>query len=250
MTTFNLDVKKKRVYWTPENDALLLKLFGGNPENLNWKQLTIDFNMSYKQCYDRYLNINPKVKKGAWTAIEEQRLQELILLYGEKWSLISKKFGGTRSGKQIRHHCKTPFLSDLQCHKTHFTKEEDTLIRKLYQKHGPKWDYISKFFDNRTGNALKNRYFNQKSQQKWKVNEAEELQKKLTSQNLRNFEKSNIKMENDEENSTDIKEESKPSYEYFEFDSEYNFKDEFFKDDSYLDNIFSNKVYFDHSEGK
>jgi len=80
MTTYDLDIKKKRVYWTTEKDALLLKLVGRNPENLNWKQLTIDFNMSSKQCYDRFLNINPKVKKGAWTALEEQRLQELIEL--------------------------------------------------------------------------------------------------------------------------------------------------------------------------
>jgi len=47
-TIQKIDNKKKRVYWTPEKDILLLKLVGDNWENLNWKDLTIDFDMSYK----------------------------------------------------------------------------------------------------------------------------------------------------------------------------------------------------------
>ena len=73
----------------------------------------------------------------------------------------------------------------------------------------------------------------------------EEVQNKvLASQNIINFEKPNIKMVNDGETSplfTDLIEESKLCHEYFEYDSEYNFKDDFFKDDTCLDNIFSDR---------
>jgi len=247
--------KKKRVYWTPEKDALLLKLVGGNWENLNWKKLTIDFNMTYKQCYDRYLNINPLVKKENWTVFEEQKLKDLIEIYGEKWSLISREFGGTRSGKQIRHHFKiVPILSDLQLNKSRFSNDEDARICDLYQKYGPKWEYLSTFFENRSGDAVKNRYYNQKIQ-KNKLKEAlyaEEVQKNLlSSQILIKFEKPCLIIKENDNDSpifTDVIEESNPEYDYFEHNSEYNFNGEFFNDIS-LGNIFSGKVYFDHSEG-
>jgi len=250
----NLNIKKKRVYWTPEKDALLLKLVGENWENLNWKNLTIDFNMNYKQCYDRYLNINPLVKKGSWTVFEEQKLKDLIEIYGEKWSLISKEFGGTRSGKQIRHHFKIiPILSDLKPNKSHFSNEEDAQICELYHKYGPKWEYLSTFFDNRTADSLKNRYYNKKSHDSKlkEIFDTEVVQKKLLfSQILIKAEKPCLIIENDSSVIspifTDIIEESYPDYDYFEHKSEYN--GEFFNDIS-LDNIYSEKVYFDHSEG-
>jgi len=266
-TIQKIDNKKKRVYWTPEKDILLLKLVGDNWENLNWKDLTIDFDMSYKQCYDRYININPLVNKGIWTAFEEQKLKDLMEIYGEKWALISREFGGTRSGKQIRHHFKIiPVLTDLNINKTHFSKEEDTKICQLYQIHGPKWEYISTFFDNRSGDHLKNRYYNKRNQNKLKVIfEAEEIQRKLLlSQIIIKFEKPCIIIAKDDvlipiftdviEVEVNVDDEEVdgdvdvPFFDYFEHKSERSVNGEFFNDIS-LDNIFENKVFFDHSSG-
>ena len=101
-----INIKKKRVYWTVKKDKLLLELVKSNGVKLNWKELTANFNMTFKQCYDRYININPLLKKGSWSDEEERKLKGLVGIYGEKWSQISKEFGGTRSGKQIRFHCK------------------------------------------------------------------------------------------------------------------------------------------------
>ena len=252
-----IDNKKKRVYWTPQKDELLLKLVGDNWEHLNWKELTINFDMSYKQCYDRYLNINPLVKKGNWTVFEEQKLKDLMEIYGEKWSLISREFGGTRSGKQIRHHFKiVPILSDIQPNKSHFSNEEDERIWELYQKYGPKWEYLSSFFDNRSGDNLKNRYYNKRNKNnKLKVIfDTEEIQKKiLSSQILIKFEKPCIIIEENNEEifpiDIDLIEDNIPFFNYFEHDKEQSTNGDFFNDIS-LSNIFSTtKEYFDHSAG-
>jgi len=154
--------KKKRVYWTPTKDKLLLDLIESNGFKLNKQILSDNFNMSYKQCYDRYLNIKPLINKGAWTEEEEQKIKELIEKHGERWSRISREFGGSRSGKQIRFHCKNRKTKTNP--KILFTQEEDQKLYELYKDHGPKWDYISSFFE-RTPQYLKNRYFNHRTQQ-------------------------------------------------------------------------------------
>jgi len=158
-----INIKKKRVYWTVKKDKLLLELVKSNGVKLNWKELTANFNMTFKQCYDRYININPLLKKGSWSDEEERKLKGLVGIYGEKWSQISKEFGGTRSGKQIRFHCK--HMPELNGKKWSFTEEDDNKLCQLYKEHGPEWKYIALFFKGRSAEILKNRFYNHKNQQ-------------------------------------------------------------------------------------
>jgi len=99
--------KKNKQFWTKKQDSLLIAFVENNKLNINWKEIAENFsNMTHKQCYYRYRNLNPLLKRGHWSEEEEQKLKELFGLYGGKWALISKKMGGKRSGKQIRHHYK------------------------------------------------------------------------------------------------------------------------------------------------
>ena len=156
-----LFIKKKKIFWTNKQDKLLKELVAAEDKIIDWKKIAMNFkNMTHKQCYYRHRNINPKIIRGHWSKDEEQKLQELFSLHGGKWALISKKFGGKRSGKQIRHHYKN--FSDLKNVKSKFTPEEDFKIRELLETYGPKWQHISTFFKGRSADNLKCRYYNTK----------------------------------------------------------------------------------------
>lgn len=48
-----------------------------------------------------FLQINPKIKKGKWTAEEDKKLYFLVKQFGYSWSFISK-VPKNRNHKQIR----------------------------------------------------------------------------------------------------------------------------------------------------
>ena len=55
------------------------------------------------QCSQRWQKVlSPELIKGPWTKEEDQKVVELVKLYGpKKWSIISQKLKG-RIGKQCR----------------------------------------------------------------------------------------------------------------------------------------------------
>jgi len=150
----------KRQYWSCKEDNLLLNLIADRKQNLkkiNWEDISLYFNKASKQCYARYRQINPSLKKGTWSNDEEDKLIELVKVHGYKWAKISKQFG-TRSGKQIRQHYKN--ICDATISKVKFTDEELRLLIDLHKQYGPQWQLISSFFNGRTSDNLKCRYNN------------------------------------------------------------------------------------------
>jgi len=93
--------------------------------------------------------------KGSWTKEEDQKILELVNKYGKSWSKISKILV-SRNGKQIRDR----FINilDPSIKKGKFSIDEDLKLLNLYRKLGPKWATISKFFENRTADMVKNRF--------------------------------------------------------------------------------------------
>jgi len=252
--------KKKRVFWTASKDKLLLNLIKSNGVKLNWKELTANFNMSFKQCYDRYINIKPTLKKGAWTEAEEQKLKELLEIHGEKWSRISKEFGGTRSGKQIRFHSK--HLASMTSNKLSFTEEDDQKLGQLYKEHGPEWQYISLYFKGRTASNMKNRFYNHKTQQNkcksTKNNESEiisdiedyekEKEKEIiTSQNISKTYETILPEVRNEEDKFDSFIENRNMNDFKSVYDDKEAYDKFFNDTN--TNLFAQDVYFDNTEG-
>jgi len=151
--------KPEQKIWTEKEDAILIEVFNNyQSASKKWKKVASHLKgKSPKQCYSRYRQINPSFKHGVWTKIEETKLLELVEKYGKRWAEIAKVFK-TRSGKQIRHHY-INILDDKNL-KTQFSIEEDMKIRDLYSKFGPKWRKISEYFVGRTGDSIKNRFYN------------------------------------------------------------------------------------------
>lgn len=54
---------------------------------------------SGKQCRERWFNnLNPNVKKGNWTADEDDMIFQGYLQFGSSWSRIAKGLEGTYLG--------------------------------------------------------------------------------------------------------------------------------------------------------
>jgi len=130
----------------------------------NWKKIAEVAFKSKKtdvQCLHRWQKVlDPKLHKGPWTKEEDEKLKELVDIYGpKKWSVIAQHFPG-RIGKQCRerwHNHLNPNIS-----KSPWTKAEDRMIVLLYRQIGSKWAEMSKHLQNagfhRTDNAIKNHW--------------------------------------------------------------------------------------------
>ncbi len=162
--------------WSKEEDEILLSI-SQNYNFKNWKKVS-EFlpGRNHVQCSARYKRIKPGVVKGAWTEEEDKLLYEYVKVHGQNWSAISNLLS-SRSGKQIRDR----YLNTLQpgVNKNKFTEEEDELLLKKYKELGPKWSYIAQFFENRTGDIIKNRFYSSLRKKNYKVDYLR--QKKLRS---------------------------------------------------------------------
>jgi hypothetical protein len=158
---------KKVNNWTKDEDKVLLKK-AKEYNYKNWKEVASFLpGRSDIQCSARYKRIRPGIVKGTWTVEEDENLMNLLKTFGKNWSLISK-YMPSRSGKQIRDR----FLNTLDpcINRDKFTKEEDMKIIQAFLKNGPAWSKISKTFDGRTGDMIKNRFY---SSLKRKINKKE-----------------------------------------------------------------------------
>lgn len=164
---------RKMNNWTAIEDAVLLET-AAKYNFKNWSAIAAELkNRTAIQCSARYKRIKPGIVKGAWTQEEDDHLIALIQKFGKNWSLISK-YMPSRSGKQIRDR----FLNTLDptLNREKFSEEEDQKIIDLFNKYGTAWSKISGFFDRRTGDMIKNRFY---SSLKKKLGEDEYLKVKL-----------------------------------------------------------------------
>jgi len=146
---------KNKKKWTKEEDNLLIKLADKFREK-HWKEISKNFvNKNALQCFSRYKRIRPGIIKGSWSKEEDERIYQLVNIYGKSWSKISKILV-TRNGKQIRDR----FINvlDPEIKKGKFTEEEDNTLIRLFKYYGPRWATIAKHFPNRTADMIKNRY--------------------------------------------------------------------------------------------
>jgi len=151
------DIRKTKVQkkWTREEDMILIEL-AHRYNHKNWKAISSHFNdKTSLQCFSRYKRIRPGIVKGSWTREEDEKILELVNKYGKSWSKISKVLI-SRNGKQIRDMYIN--ILDPNIKKGKFSLEEDLKLLSLYRKLGPRWATISKFFDNRTADMIKNRF--------------------------------------------------------------------------------------------
>jgi hypothetical protein len=149
-----LKIKNKKK-WTKEEDISLIRLASKHREK-HWKEISSNFsNKNALQCFSRYKRIRPGIIKGSWSKEEDTRILSLVQIHGKSWSKISKILA-TRNGKQIRDRYIN--VLDPEIKKGKFSEEEDKQLIRLYMHCGPKWATISKHFENRTADMIKNRF--------------------------------------------------------------------------------------------
>ena len=128
----NNNEKSKRIRWTNEEDNLLI--YAISQENIgNWKKISeylIDRNAS--QCRERWkTKLDPNINLNNSTYIEDQQIIYLQNIFGNKWSLISKKLIG-RSPNYIKNRFlllkRNNFILNKKLYKKKKINEENNFL--------------------------------------------------------------------------------------------------------------------------
>lgn len=149
---------KRTGKWTKEEDDILTHLvpmYGGK----NWKKVAESIKgRSPIQCLHRWTKIlQPGLVKGPWTIEEDRKLLEWVKKEGpNRWSQCAEYIKG-RNGKQCRERWFNTLNPNVK--KGNWSPEEDYKTFILFKKFGGKWSKIAVFFEGRTENSIKNRFY-------------------------------------------------------------------------------------------
>lgn len=99
-----------------------------------------------------------KLKKGPWTAEEDELLVRYIITQGEGgWRTLPKRAGLLRCGKSCRLRWMNYLRPNVK--RGHITPDEEDLILRLHRLLGNRWSLIAGRIPGRTDNEIKN-YWN------------------------------------------------------------------------------------------
>ncbi|KAL6216860.1 PREDICTED: transcription factor MYB114-like [Fragaria vesca subsp. vesca] len=121
-----------------------------------------------------------EVNRGSWTAEEDQRLAQVIEVYGpRKWKSVATKAGLNRCGKSCRLRWMNYLRPNIK--RGNISDQEEDLILRLHKLLGNRWSLIAGRLPGRTDNEIKN-YWNSHLSKKIKHNERLQQQNRLLSE--------------------------------------------------------------------
>lgn len=96
-----------------------------------------------------------------WTPEQDKHFADLVSIHKNKWTriaeLMASKFSGFgKTAKQCSEHWNNRVNPELNTNK--WTKEEEALLLKNYEKFGTSWNKYKKDFPDRSQSAIKNRW--------------------------------------------------------------------------------------------
>jgi hypothetical protein len=152
------DDGKKMGKWSKEEDEMLLNavtMYGTK----NWKLVSnVVSGRNQVQCLHRWTKIlQPGLTKGPWSIDEDRKLLQWVKREGAcRWTSCAEFIKG-RSGKQCRERWLNTLNPNVK--KGGWEPEEDFMIFKLFSQFGSQWSKISMYFEKRTENSIKNRFY-------------------------------------------------------------------------------------------
>ena len=112
--------------------------------------------MSFPSIHASIMLKSTKSQRRKFTQEEDEKLRSLVEKLGaHKWDNIAKEMPG-RTGRQCRDRYKNYLVPGY--FNGQWSAEEDLLLREKYLEFGSQWSKLTKFFHNRSANALKNRW--------------------------------------------------------------------------------------------
>lgn len=100
--------------------------------------------------------MNEQKRRRKFTQEEDDLLKQLVEKLGvKKWDQIAQHVPG-RTGRQCRDRYRNYLVPGY--FNGQWTQEEDDLIKEKFMELGPRWSHMTRFFSNRSANAIKNRW--------------------------------------------------------------------------------------------
>ena len=136
------------------NQSTSINLSKYRKDNIIMNESRIKTNTTENKFY-----ISPEINKGPWTPFEDKLLKEYVKKYGaKKWNDCAE-FLKNRTSKQCREHWKN--CLDPEIKKGEWTFEEDLILLVFYSKCKGSWSQLIHYFNDRTENSIKNRFFSE-----------------------------------------------------------------------------------------
>ena len=102
-------------------------------------------------------NKSSSKQRKKFTEAEDQRLYEIISKMGPRnWRVIAEQMPG-RTGRQCRDRYTNYLMENLR--NEPWTQEEDALLISKFLEYGSHWSEMVQFFNGRSSNSIKNRWY-------------------------------------------------------------------------------------------